>query len=323
MIVSSMNEYVQNLTASAIGIVHLFRLADNTFSAEVITGFLNDMNKKLPNSLDMYFSNNISWNQPGGFAAFSGSWTPDQNWDNTKRPWFIDAKKNEGRIAFSEPYVDSDTDDIIVTLSMTVFDGDIDIGVIANDITVNVLGDIVSSMRSYCGQEIYIINADGLFITHDDINTIMNKDFFNMMNIERHRTSILETPDLFIIDRFNFIYSSAIPDSDWIVVSVIPASVIFAETNMFIIYLIIFTLVMFICVATVTIVFARRKITVPLTNVLEMTKSLMSKDFNANIKDFSNDEIGDIQLALLKIRDKLKSGIDSLHDHLSDNDNKK
>jgi methyl-accepting chemotaxis protein len=318
LIVSGIKDHEQAIEYAATGIVHFFR--QGIFSAEVISGYLNDVIKKTPNSLDIYFTNNRVWNQTGGFAAFGSGWIPDNNWDNTNRPWFIDAKKAKNSIAFSEPYVDADTGDIIVTLSMTVFDGVRDIGVIASDVKVNILGEVINSMKNFSGQEMYIINASGLFITHEDINAVMKKDFFTEKNLELYRASVLGSPDLFKIDKHVFISSSVIPHTGWIIVSTIPSSVIYARTNVFTMRLILFSIVMFVCVTVITIVFTYKKLTVPLDDVLKFSDAIAAKNYDVNISSFRNDEIGDIQQSLVKIRDSLKSNIDSLHIHLSKRD---
>jgi len=318
LIISGIEEHELALKQTAISLVYFSK--QDLFSAETISGFLNDINKNLPNSLDFYFTNNNVWNQPGGFAAFGGGWIPDNSWDNTTRPWFTDAKNAKGKIAFSEPYVDSDTGNIIVTLSMSVFDGTNDIGVIAEDVTVNILSEIINMERLFEGQETFIVNADGLFITHDDISAVMSKNFFTEKNLEQYRASVLNQPETFIIDKNNFIYSSVIPHTSWILLTKIPTSEIFAKTNAFIMYLVVFTVVMFVCVTIITVLFTHRKITIPLADVKKVTDSLAMKNYNVNITSFRNDEIGDIQHALLKIRDSLKSGIDSLQDHIAKTD---
>ena len=328
LIISNLREHEVVLSNAAVGLTHFYRQMsaasvgvisaprETLLDVQAVKSYLHDMMINVSNSLDIYFSNNITWNLPGGFAAFGSGWSPDNDWDNTKRPWFIAAKNAQGEIAFSQPYVDSDTDNIIITLSMIVFNGTEDIGVIASDVTVNDLGKIVNSKRNYQNQEIYIINREGLFITHDDINAVLKKDLFAEKKLEKHRLQILLSEDLYLIDNNHFIYSSVIPHTDWILVSIIPASVIFAETNAFILYLVLFCIFMFACVTTVSIVFAHRKITIPLSKVLNMTNSLADKEFNISPESFGNDEIGEIQHALMKIRDKLKSGIDSLYSHM-------
>ncbi|WP_461251796.1 cache domain-containing protein, partial [Treponema sp. R8-4-B8] len=247
MVLSFIKEHEEAIKQFSVGITHLFN--QRTVSVESVAEYLRDIKEIVPNCLDLYFTNNMTWNKPGGFAAFAGGWIPDDNWDNTQRSWFTDAKKAQGKIAFSEPYVDSDTGDVIITLSMTVFDGEkTDIGVAADDVAVNVMKEMISAMRSFPGQEMYIINADGLFITHEDIKAVMEKDFFKELNLDKYRASVLGSADFFKIDKNIFIYSSAIPRTGWILVSTIPSSVIFNDINMLILRLII------LCIAMLAVV---------------------------------------------------------------------
>jgi len=318
-IITGLKEHECILENTAAAIAYFYR--QNILSGNFLINYFNDAIKTRTDSLDIYFTNNRVWNQSGGFAAFGSGWIPDVEWDNTSRPWFIDAKNAGGKAAFSEPYVDSDTGGVIVTLSMTVFDGIEDIGVIANDVTVNNLVEITNSMRNYDRQEIFILNRDGLFITHEDINAVMRNDFFTEKNLEKYRSSVLGGSDTFRIDRNIFIYSSVIPHTDWILVSVIPASVIFARVNSFLIRLILFSMLMFACVAIVSIMFLRRKLTIPLNEVIKVAGALAANDVSVEIRDFKNDEIGDIQKSLIKIRDSLKLNIDSLNVHLKKDNN--
>jgi len=323
LIISGFMEHECTLENAGIGITHFYR--QRMLRDEVIKSYLIDMNERLPDSLDIYFSNNNVWNQSGGLFVSASGWMPEDNWDNTARPWFTDAEKKEGGIAYSEPYVDADTGSVIVTLSKTVFGGmapgTADIGVIAKDITVNNLGELTNLMKNYEGQEIYIINSKGLFITHDDIKAVMKNDFFKEKNLEQYRESILGGSDTFKMDKHFFIYSSFIPHADWFIVSTIPASVVFSRANLFIIRLVVFSILMILCVAVISIIFAHKKLTVPLRDVLNFTDALVLKNYNINISGFRNDEIGDIQMSLIKIRDSLKLNIDSLNEHLLNKDN--
>jgi methyl-accepting chemotaxis protein len=252
-----------------------------------------------------------------GFAAFASRAQAALHVVNTQREWFTDAKKAAGRIVFSEPYVDADTSEVIITISMTVYNRNgTDIGVAADDVEVNYLGELLREMRNFTAQEIFIINNDGLFITHDNINAVMEKDFFTEFGLERYRHNVLDSDDFFIIDQDVLLYSSVMPNIGWILVSTIPTSVVFAETNRFIISLIIISLLILLGVAVISVIFTHRMLTSPLRGMLQVTDSLARMDFTVNISKFRTDEIGDIQYALMEIRDNLKEGIDSLHAHL-------
>jgi methyl-accepting chemotaxis protein len=256
---------------------------------------LRDIKEIVPNILDLYFTNNIMWNKPGGFASFAGGWVPDDDWDNTQRDWFTDAKKVKGKIAFSEPYVDSETGDVIITLSMTVFNSEgTDIGVVADDVAVNVLKDIIKGMRSFSGQEMYIINADGLFITHEDINAVMEKDLFKELNLEKYRASVLGSADFFKIDKDIFIYSSAIPHTGWILVSTIPSSVIFNDINTLIMRLIVLSIAMLAVVVFVLIFFVARRISSPIKAIHSALEKVKDGDLTVKVDVMSQDEIGEL-----------------------------
>jgi len=243
----------------------------------------------------MYFTNNAVWNKPGGFASFAGGWIPEDDWDNTTRPWFTEAKKAQGKIAFSEPYVDSDTGDVIVTLSKTVFDSERkDIGVVADDVAVNVMGGLINAMRDFHGQEMYIINSKGLFITHEDISAVMEKDLFNELNLDKYRSSVLSKPEFLNIDENVFIYSSAIPDTSWILVSTIPSSVIYKEINTLILRLIILSVVMLAAVVLVLIFFVARKISSPIKAIHSALEKVKDGDLTAKVAVTSEDEIGEL-----------------------------
>jgi len=324
LVFSEINKQEAALRLAAAGIVHFFEHGIASF--DTMSAFMADIMENVPNSLCIYFTNNRKWNESGGFAAFGDFWIPGEDWDNTKRSWFTEAKNANGRIAFSEPYVDADSNEIVITLSMNVYNRNgQDIGVAANDVEVYYLRDMLFSLKNLPGQDVYIINQNGLFITHDDINAIMEKDFFNELNLNLYRNSVLSSENFFTIDKNIILFSSAIPHTDWILASTIPTSVIFADTNALILRLIILSLAMLAGVVFISVLFTNRMLTVPLKGVLQVTESLALMDFTVDISKYRTDEIGDIQHALIKIRDSLRISIDSLQRHLtkSENESKK
>jgi len=306
MVLSFIKEHEETLKQFSVGVTHLFN--QRTVSTESVAGFLRDIKEITPNSLDLYFTNNLMWNKPGGFAAFAGGWIPDDDWDNTQRSWFTDAKKAQGKIAFSEPYVDSETGDVIITLSMMVFDGEgADIGVAADDVAVNVMREMINAMRGFPGQEMYIINADGLFITHEDINAVMKKDFFKELKLDKYRASVLGFPDFFKIDNKIFIYSSAIPHTGWILVSTIPSSVIFNDINTLILRLIILCIAMLAVVVFVLVFFVAQKISSPIKAIHSALEKLKDGDLTVKAAVKSEDEIGELSDFFNMTLEKIKN----------------
>jgi methyl-accepting chemotaxis protein len=54
----------------------------------------------------------------------------------------------------------------------------------------------------------------------------------------------------------------------------------------------------------------------PVVGLMRISDALAALDFSVNIKQFRNDEIGDIQRALMKIRDSMKESFDKLNKNL-------
>ncbi|MDR0562694.1 MAG: methyl-accepting chemotaxis protein [Spirochaetaceae bacterium] len=266
----------------------------------------------------LYYTNNRVWNQDGGYAVFSPSWTPPADWDNTKRPWFIDAKKVPGKIAYSQ-YLDANTGQIALSLSTAVFtEQREDIGVAAIDVLVTDLDAILNVNLSIPQQRIYLLNKEGLFITHSDKNAALTKNFFTESGLESHRDTMLSSSSASFIDNYLFIYSVIIPGIDWILVSTIPASEIFTETNTLLLRLILICLGLMAAAAIVSVLFSYKTVILPIREVKKAAGALAEMDFTVDITSVRNDEIGEMQEALRTIRDSLRKGIDNLQqEHLS------
>ncbi|MCL1837098.1 MAG: methyl-accepting chemotaxis protein [Treponema sp.] len=314
MVNSSLAEHDKIVKHTAASMAHFFINGESL--QEDIQEYLADMQETIPDILDLYYISTGVWNHPGGFAIFAGGWVPGDTWDNTGRGWFIDAKNAHGKIAYSDPYVDSQTGDVVVTMSMTVFNsrGE-DIGVVADDLTVNSLGEAIHKTETYPGQQIFLINSDGLYVTHEDINAIMEKDYFAETGLNEYKERVLSSQEITIIDRNVFLYSVHIPSTSWMLVSTIPRSVIFADVNRLMLRMIIISLSFLAAAAVISILFTHKMLTVPLKGLKEVAGTLANMDFSVDIKKIRTDEIGDMQHALLTIRDSLRSNISDLEQH--------
>jgi methyl-accepting chemotaxis protein len=310
-------QYEDTLINTAYGISAL--LGRGYIPSADMNVFLSNTAARIPEMEMLYFFNNHVWNSPGGYYATSDEWIPLDTWDNTARPWFINAKNAGGDVSFSDPYVDAYTGDIVISISVTVFDrNNNDIGVAAADILVTDLGAMIGHNMIMANQEIFLLNRDSLFIAHSDASAVMQENFFTLFSLERYRDSALSSEIFSVMDNDVYLYSALIPAADWILISVIPRADIFAETNSFIWFLVQISILILVIFVLITALFTYRILTIPLRKILKVSNALASMDFSVDIDKFRNDEIGDIQESLLKIRDSLKSSIDSLQQHLSE-----
>ena len=94
-------------------------------------------------------------------------WVPDGDYVPTERPWYKEALKNKGRLAYVEPYTDSMTGYKVMTISKLLSDGE---SVICIDIRMNEIQEITESLAKQeddTGQVI-VIDDEGVVIAHSD-----------------------------------------------------------------------------------------------------------------------------------------------------------
>jgi len=315
---SSLENYGDVLNDSAVGISSL--LSRGYISRAEINNYLYEIAVRFPEIEMLYYFNNYAWNSPNGNWSTSNAWTPPDTWDNTKRPWFINAKIANGKTVFSDPYLDANTGDIVISVSTIVFDTNgNDIGVVAVDVLVTDLGKMIKNDLITEKQEVFLLNKDGLFITHSDTDSVMNEEkiFFDEFNLTLFKNRVLSSDGFSRMDNDVFIYSALIPTAGWILVSTIPKEDIFAESNNLIWRLVYISFAILLGIGLLSFIFTYKMLAVPLKGLLKVTDALAAMDFTVSIKKFRTDEIGEIQYALIKIRDSLKTGIDTLNDHLS------
>jgi len=263
----------------------------------------------------VYASSNVRWTDPGGFVVREDGLLPPVAWDNRERPWFLAAKANPGpgNIGHSEPYIDAITGELTISVSTNIYDyAGRDVGVIAADVGLAFLNALLDEMVVIPGHSVVLIDRQGRFITHSDIGAVLVNDFFSDFGLARYRGDVLGNPSFMSYGRELFVYSELIPGVDWILVSVIPVAAIFAEMNRFVLHMILVGVALLAVAAIASLLFTYKELTVPIRSIKRAAASLVGMDFSVDIKKTENDEIGELQDAMIKIRDNLKKGIEDM-----------
>ena len=101
-----------------------------------------------------------------GDEWFDGSgWVPPADFVPQSRPWYIGAQKNKGRIYFSEPYIDAETNGMCISFSQEIFDelGKAH-GILAVDLTLSRITEHVQNRK---------ISGNGYGVLIDDTMTFL------------------------------------------------------------------------------------------------------------------------------------------------------
>jgi len=299
-------------------------LTQGPFDAQAIHAMLRRNAEIQPVALALFTTSNIPWWYEDGWAISHNQpleWTPQPDWHNWERPWFLAAKANPGSVGYAPPFFSALWPGVlIIALGTNIYDeAGNDLGVIAADIEIGFLQGMVDEVVTMPGHRVHLINREGLFITHPDPDAIMTRNFFSDLGLDCYRDSVLGRPTFSSFAGDTFVYSELIPGIDWILVSTIPTAAIFAEMDQFVLRMVFLGVALLVVAAIVLILFTYRGLSIPIRSIKSAAGSLAAMDFAVDIKKTENDEIGDMQLALLTIRDNLKKGIDDMQNaHLDD-----
>ena len=94
-------------------------------------------------------------------------WTPPENYDPTRRDWYLSALAAGGEAVIVAPYVDAQTDDMVISIARMLPDS---ADVISVDFTMNRIQEIVSSLQVKEKGYAFIVDRDGRLIAHRDVS---------------------------------------------------------------------------------------------------------------------------------------------------------
>ena len=305
-IISLLDKHADMLDNASYGIGSLYDHGLDNMGD--LSDYFDKLIAKMPEVELLYFSSNIKWNSRGGYWIASPVWTPDEGWDQTGRPWFLNAKEAGGGIAFSEPFLDANTGGIIISISRVVYNGQgRDIGVAAADMLVTKLNAEVTGTLVYPEQQLYLLNKEGLYITNPNPGKVMTGNFFKEKNIEHYYEKVISS-NTFHAQKDNFdFFSAEIPRAGWYLVSITPNSAIFAESNQILRNMILLCLIIFTIAACISIVFTYFILNRPLKEMLTFFKRLENYDLSVQVDILSSDELGDLMTAQRGFLEKIKT----------------
>jgi HAMP domain-containing protein len=243
-----------------------------------------------------YATSTQRWIEPGGFVISSLRSPADPAWDNTTRSWYIGAKANPGKIAYAEPYIAANTGDLTTALSTIITDiQGRELGIIAGNVSIAFLTDLVQGYTSLPEQKLYFLNKQGLFITHADQDAVLKKDFFTESGLEVYRDRILglnaASDTVSVLDQDNFIYGVFVPGPECLLLTKVPQSVIFAETNRITFILIVLAGGLVLGMSGISIILTRTLVR-PLQELEAFSVHVSQGDFSGTVPEYPIKETG-------------------------------
>ena len=283
-------------------------------SFDVAESVFMKISETYPDVLDLYYGTVISMYAPGGRWVSADEWYPetdpdwDFEWDPPERPWHMAAMANPDKIMLIDPYVDAQTKKLVVTFCQTVRNGAGAItGVIAVDVMVDRLSEIVNGEKITDDGTTYLIDRDGLFVVHPDQSYVLEKNLFDEMP-ELDRAAVLSNGVNIVIQGNNYISSAPVQGTDWFLVSAGSLASLQAVVNRLILFVIFVVLGITVLTALVALILSYR-LTTPFTKLASSFAIISKGDLTVTTPDYASKEASSLSGGFNQFTESISSMI--------------
>ncbi len=261
--------------------------------SETMLDMFRDIQKGSDLILFVFFADTTPYKNGGRFII-DGEFAVD--YDQTTRPWYINAMANPNKVMLTDPYIDTLTGITVVTFSRTVTSASGEmLGVGCIDIRLDALNTILDKYSKTLESHLSLVLADGRYVTHSDSSYIVNDrhNFTDTLKNSSIKQNILRGNDFFQYEGDHF-YASKKTGIGWYVIDTGKNLFVQRRTKMLSIAAFIAVLFIFACQFALV-----NKIVVPLTKILshaghnmaEMSRGNFCVEFD-NKSKARRDEVG-------------------------------
>lgn len=230
----------------------------------------------------------------------------DSDYNVKDRSWYQEAVDADGEIVWTEPYPDAATGDLIVTASKAYYNGEKLAGVVATDILVDTLTDMVDKITIGDTGYAAVIDNTGKFLAHPDKDLIgedqSDTNFYKMM-MDQGEHGLID----YKLDGDERVAGFAKnPTTDWIVAGTAQVKDFEKQARGVFVPIVIAFVIVLILAIIVSVVTAR-KITKPIRNIMNRMKDIANGDLSQQSLEIrSNDEIGQLVSATNEMNDNMR-----------------
>ncbi|MEG0614444.1 MAG: methyl-accepting chemotaxis protein [Oscillospiraceae bacterium] len=251
-----------------------------------------------------------------GQVTKSDGFTTEPGWDPTIREWYNVTKTGSSLV--TEPFVDANTKQLILSSSAPVFDGnskDI-IGISGINIKLDRIAEVLSQKKIGESGSLVLISSNGTVIYSpykDDIQKNISELNFskNVLDMVAEKTEGNIEYTVFGKDQFG--YMANVGDTGWTILTGIPSSEFNAPfTNMKIIIYIVYGLGLVIMMALIILISG--SLVRPIKSLKKVAEDLANGNLDVSMDINSNDEIGDVAHAFDKTIDRLKEYVSYINE---------
>ncbi len=216
-------------------------------------------------------------------------WIPDEGYFPTERPWYLKAIQKPGAVVLVDPYVDAETNNVMMSLAKVLSDGQ---SVVAMDIYLDKLQEITENAIKSDGADIeFILDSQNMVIAHSDEKEVGRKYSDDDSSIGGEIVKMIDSSnDDFFELQYNgihyIIYTVTI-ENDWKCISVENASSVFDPLRIILVLTIAAVLVVIFTISVLMMNSSKKtllaeKLSSQLSSTADIYVSLYEIDFLKN-----------------------------------------
>ncbi len=269
------------------------------------------------NSIDVY----VGYKDKVILSA--SEWVPTEGYDCTQKDWYNLALASD-KVIYTTPYVDSDSNQMVITIAKSIKQNGEVVGVAASDISVKYLTDVASNAKPIDNSYAFLLDSENNIIVHrnkdfqanedkiENLGTVMNGIFNKFVATKENQTTEVNTfKDYDGVNKYFAV--TDIPSAKWKIGFAIPVSEFRKPLKLLVIYFGIVILVSMI-VSFGLAYLTSKKLSDPILDISEIVKRTTQLDLTYDEKNEKllkhKDEIGIMAGAVSELRESLR-GISS------------
>lgn len=277
---------------------------EQKYLSDYLTPIVNDYNAD-GYIYDLYFTSTKN-------VMSSGSgYVPEDDIDFTQRDWFKKACETDG-LYYSSPYLDTDSGKIVITIATQIKAKDELKGVLALDIFVDTLVEIVGREEVPEDSYVFILDQNNGVVNHPNeafgyvedepvaLDKLKDNPYASLQSAIENKQDNVSLKDYDGTDRT--LYISNIASCDWNIVVAVSNSVTGAALRT-----LLWGFLIAIGISVVLCIIVTLLMTLQITKpIVALTRVLESGDFSEDIQVKSKDEVGRLSIGFNTLMQKLR-----------------
>lgn len=234
-------------------------------------------------------------------------------YDPRKRPWYINALENKGKPTVINPYISSNSGQVVVTVSQTVSDGH---GIVSVSLSLKELAKIANGIKVGKEGYVYILDKNSNILVHPTLKPGSKAEgpVFKKMMEQKQGVMRYEVDGK---KRIAFLVTNQ--QTGWLIGSTMLESEVVAAARPILITTLGIVL-LFVVIGSVITYVVTLSITRPLQTLVEASEQISNGDLRVNIPINSGDEFGKLSISFNKMSNSLRQFLQQMRqtgEHLS------